>query len=255
MTQTRARITFYVIFVCTLCWMYAYISINVLHYHGWSLYVLLPFVLGAGSTIIHGHPNQMAKACIRSTTWLTLFIYFIGMLMMGWDNRAWLFLSVPLLMTCTWLGFLAGNKYLETRLRTELSMSLILLFLLVPAFNAWENIHRSATRRPVVHKMEIHAAPVDVWNLLVEEELADSRKATAAEVRHMTLADSVLFAERSQYQLTPQPSGNTILMHTSWYSHSARPYLYWNFMADQVLQVYQEYRLRHFRDRAEHPLH
>lgn len=242
MTRHPTRLTLYIVFVCSLCWGFAYFSLNILHWRGWSLNVLLPLALSVGSTVLHGYPHDMPGRHLRNTAWLTLVVYAAGLLLMGWETLPWLLMAAPLLMLFTYIGFLLGLCYLRSRLRSELSMSLILLFLSVPVLNAWENMYKHPYNRAVTSQIEVAAAPAQVQQQLEQNQVS------------LQTIPGYLFADASQLYLVSAGNGRTMLTNTSLYRQSTAPAFYWNRVADQTLRLYQHYRLWQLREKIEHPV-
>ncbi|MFT4022820.1 MAG: hypothetical protein QM664_03425 [Flavihumibacter sp.] len=254
MTRYPARLTLYMFFACGLCWGFAYFSLNILHWRGWGYTVALPLVLATGSTILHGYPHDMPGKSLRNTAWLTMVVYSGGLLLFGWETLPWLLMAAPLTMLFTYTGFLLGLFYLRSKLRSELSMSLILLFISVPVVITFENIYKQAATRSVTCQVEIAVSPEKLQQQLRYDRSLLRVKPDIQAHDHEVLLTTVpgyLFADKNQLHLVAVANGKTVLSGTSYYRQCATPAIYWNTVADKTLRIYQHYCLNHIRETLE----
>ncbi|GEM_PF-6241413 len=254
MTRHPTRSTIYILFVCTLCWGFAYFSLHLLHWRGWGLNIVLPLVLAAGSTVLHGYPHDMRGKSLRDTSWLTLLVYTVGLLLFRLETLPWLLMATPLLALFSYLGFLLGLCYLRSRLRSELSMSLILLFISVPALIALESIYKMPRTRTVTSMVEI-AAPRDIVQQTLTNDrslLADAPAVVSRDDQAiLTSTPGYLFAQNSALHVVATRYGKTIVSSTSAYQQRTAPALYWNCVADQALRLYQYFQMQEIREKLE----
>ncbi len=59
---------------CLLGWTFAYLATNIFKDYGFGLFVWLPLVLGATSTLILTHKNSVPKKQLRNNAYLALLL-------------------------------------------------------------------------------------------------------------------------------------------------------------------------------------
>lgn len=150
-----------------LCWVFAYLAINVFRNYAWGLFIWLPFVLGASSTLLYGYNNQTSKPKLFSISLWTLLLFCLGLLAFAWEGIICMIMAFPIGLFFTWLGHLAGYKILQSKVGNA-STTVILLFLSVPSLMAFENAKSDQEEvRSVITFIEINAAPEKVWQNVI----------------------------------------------------------------------------------------
>jgi Polyketide cyclase / dehydrase and lipid transport len=153
---------------CLLGWTFAYLATNVFRNYALGLFIWLPFVLGATSTLILAYKNSVPRKELRNNSYCTLLIFCIGLLAFAWEGIICLAMAAPIGFLFTYLGFLIGNALSKSKLNNSTPTAIILLMLSVPSLMAFENnIKISDDIRSVTTSIEINASPETVWKNVV----------------------------------------------------------------------------------------
>lgn len=149
------------------CWIFASVSITFLKDYGAGLILWLPFVLGAGATMIYGINEKNRDKRSFAVSFMTLVVFCAGVLFFAMDGLICLIMAMPLGVFLAWLGHLVGDFIIRRRLRNA-TTTVVLIFLSVPAFMAFENTQKdSADLRSVTTSVEINATPEAVWKNVI----------------------------------------------------------------------------------------
>jgi len=151
-----------------LCWGFAFLSTEIFGAYAFALFIWLPFVLGATSTLIYGFNNPTASGRLFGVSMWTLLVFCVGMLMFAWEGLICLLMAFPIGLFFTWLGHWVGCKIL-LRKASNTSITVTLLFLSVPSLLAFENAQpESEETRAVKTSIEINATPEEVWRNVIQ---------------------------------------------------------------------------------------
>jgi Polyketide cyclase / dehydrase and lipid transport len=153
---------------CLLGWTFAYLATNVFRDYGFGLFVWLPLVLGATSTLILAHKNSVPRKQLRNNAYLTLLIFCVGLLAFAWEGVICLIMAAPIGFVFTYFGFLIGFHFSKSTLKGQTPTAIILLMLSSPSLMAFEDtIKETDDLRSVVTTIEINATPDKVWKNVV----------------------------------------------------------------------------------------
>ena len=153
---------------CLLGWTFTYLAINYFKDYAYGLFVWLPFVLGATSTLILAFKNPTARKILRNNAYLTLLIFCIGLLFFAWEGVICLIMAAPIGFVFTYFGFLIGQGLSKSKLSNATPTAIIILMLSVPTLMAFEDaIKETEDLRSVVTTIEINAMPEKVWKNVV----------------------------------------------------------------------------------------
>lgn len=153
---------------CLLGWTFAYLATNVFRDYGFGLFVWLPLVLGATSTLILAHKNLVTRKQLRNNAYLTLLIFCVGLLAFAWEGIICLIMAAPIGFVFTYFGFLIGFHFSKSTLKGQTPTAIILLMLSSPSLMAFEDtIKETDDLRSVVTTIEINATPDKVWKNVV----------------------------------------------------------------------------------------
>lgn len=160
---------------CLLGWTFTYLATNVFRDYAFGLFVWLPLVLGATSTLILAYRNQIGRKTLRNNAYLTLLIFCVGLLFFAWEGIICLAMAAPIGFLFTYLGFLIGHGLSISKVSSNSPTTIILLMLSVPSLMAFEdNIKTSEQLRSVTTSLEINASPESVWkNVIAFPQLKD----------------------------------------------------------------------------------
>jgi Polyketide cyclase / dehydrase and lipid transport len=162
------RKTFSVTFPCLIGWAFTYLAISVYRNYALGLFIWLPLVMGISSTLILGYKNPVSRFAHRRNIFLTLAIFFTGLLFFAYDGIICLLMAAPVGLLFMYLGYLIGYALLQTKFRNGTPTAIILIVLSVPALLALEGkMNPADTIRSVTTSIEINASPEKVWNCVV----------------------------------------------------------------------------------------
>lgn len=153
---------------CILGWTFAYLATNVFKDYSFGLFIWLPLVLGATSTLILSYKNPVPRKELRNNSYWTLLIFCVGLLAFAWEGIICLAMAAPLGFLFTYLGFIIGHSLSKSKLTNNKPAAIILLMLSVPSLMAFEdNIKTHDDIRSVTTSIEINASPEIVWKNVV----------------------------------------------------------------------------------------
>jgi hypothetical protein len=155
-------------FPCLIGWAFTYLAINVYQHYAWGLFIWLPLVMGISCTLILGYKSPVGRRAHRQNIFLTLAIFFAGLLFFAYDGIICLLMAAPVGLFFMYLGYLIGYALLQTRFRNGTPTAIILFALSIPALLALEDkMNPTDTARHVTTAIEINASPEKVWNCVV----------------------------------------------------------------------------------------
>lgn len=162
---------------CFLAWICAYLAIDIFRNYAFGLFIWLPFVIGLLSTLIQGYGVEIVKRRLRNISYLTLFIFCLGLLVFAWEGIICLIMALPIGAFFTWVGYRTGRFIINQKIKGTPAV-IILLGFSVPLFMAFENSEKiSETIYPVTTSVEINAPPEKVWeNVIVFTPLKEPQE-------------------------------------------------------------------------------
>ena len=164
MTQKILSITL----SCIVGWAFGYLATNIFKTYALGLFLWLPMVLGATSTLILAYKNSVIRKQLRNNAYLTLLIFCLGFLVFAWEGVICLLMAAPISFVCTYLGFLIGYSFSKSRINTNTPTVVILLLFSVPSFMAFEDkINPTENLRSVTTSIEINASAEKVWKSVI----------------------------------------------------------------------------------------
>src|SRR5688500_1870074 len=69
-----------------ICWAFAFLATNIFRDYAWGLFIWLPFVLGAASTLIYGYNKTTVRHKLFNISFWTLFVFCLGLLTFAWEG-------------------------------------------------------------------------------------------------------------------------------------------------------------------------
>ena len=150
-----------------LCWIFAFLAMNIFGDYAWGLFIWLPVVLGATSTLLYGYNYETNKRKLFSISFYTLCVFCWGLLLYAWEGIICLMMAFPIGLLFTYIGHWVGYQLLINKTGNGKTLSL-LLFLSVPAFMSFENsVDDKEQIRSVTTSIEIKASPENVWKNVI----------------------------------------------------------------------------------------
>ncbi len=173
-TILNQRALLAILLTCLICWACTFLAMNIFKDYAWGLFIWLPFVLGATSTLIYGFNHTTKRNKLFAVSIFTLLAFCLGLLLFAWEGLICLIMALPIGLFFTWLGHWIGYKIIKSKTGNT-SVTIILLFLSVPSLMAFENGQKDKeTVRSVATSIEINASPEQVWkNVTAFPQLED----------------------------------------------------------------------------------
>ncbi|TAH01427.1 MAG: hypothetical protein EAZ16_11805 [Sphingobacteriales bacterium] len=122
-----------VLIPCILGWALSFLATNIYRNYSLGLFVWLPFVMGATSTLILSYNNSVQRKALRNNAYFTLFVFSCGLLFFAWEGLICLLMAFPIGLLFTYLGFLAGQLLTKNKISAKTPTIIILLSSSVPA--------------------------------------------------------------------------------------------------------------------------
>ncbi|MES1250191.1 MAG: hypothetical protein ABUL46_05870, partial [Chitinophaga rupis] len=153
---------------CIIGWIFTYVATNVYRHYAFGLFIWLPFAMGLISTLIYAYKNPVDKKQLRNNTFLTLAVFFAGLLLFAWEGIICMLMAAPLGILFIYLGHLAGYALLKGALKNGTTTVIIFFILSIPTLMAFEDRMPSSDEvRLVSTSIEINASPEKVWTNVV----------------------------------------------------------------------------------------
>jgi hypothetical protein len=150
-------------------WICSYLATNIYKDYTLGLFIWLPFVLGASSTLILSYKNTEDRNKLRNNAYVTLFTFSIGLLFFAWEGLICLVMALPIGFTSTYLGFLVAHLLTKNKLNSKTPTNVILLSLSVPALMSFEHaVKWKEDLRYIKSSIEIIGSPEAVWKNVIE---------------------------------------------------------------------------------------
>ncbi|WP_029489414.1 hypothetical protein [Ochrovirga pacifica] len=84
-----------------------YIEIGIFKEYGWTVFLVIPFIIGFLPAFINGKLTETSKSKSLQLSFLTLGIVLIGLLVFAIEGMICIAMSLPLIALLVWLGFLS----------------------------------------------------------------------------------------------------------------------------------------------------
>jgi hypothetical protein len=154
---------------CVIAWFFAFLAIHVFVSYAFGLFIWLPIVIGALSTILYVYKNETNKYSSRNVAFLTLFIFCLGLLTFAFEGLICIIMAAPIGLLFTWIGYLIGYAIIKNK---TINPSIVSVFLIisVPILMGFDYIHKDANGdlRSVSTSIIIKAPKETVWKSVTE---------------------------------------------------------------------------------------
>ena len=94
-----------IVLTCLFGWTFAYLATNVFKDYAFSLFIWLPLVMGASSTILLAYNNSTTKRNCRNISFFTLLIFCVGLLTFALEGIICIVMAAPIGLLFTWIGY------------------------------------------------------------------------------------------------------------------------------------------------------
>ena len=154
---------------CLMAWSFTYLAIYFFKDYALGLFIWLPCVMGIVSTVISGYKNPTLIHELRTTSYIALGIFCLGLLFFAMEGIICIAMAAPLGLFFNWMGYRVGRLILAESSFGNPPTLMLVFILSVPALMAFENSVKTQEHwRSVVTAIDINAAPEAVWQNVVE---------------------------------------------------------------------------------------
>ena len=155
---------------CFFSWIFAYLAMHIFKDYAFGLFIWLPVVMGASSTILFAYNNSATKHQCRNISFFALLIFCIGLLSFAFEGIICIAMAAPIGLFFNWIGFLIGWQIANKKIAGNPPTSLTILVLSVPTLMSFEFATKDndVQINPIVTTIEINASAETVWKNVVE---------------------------------------------------------------------------------------
>lgn len=152
---------------CIMGWLFAFLTIDVFREYAVGLFIWLPMIMGATSTLLYGYKNDVQKNQLLNVSFNSLLLFCVGLLFFAWEGLICLIMAMPIGLLFMLIGHLIAYQILIKN-NWNSPATIILLILTVPSLMAFEsNNAKEDNVRSVVTSIEIDASPEEVWKNVI----------------------------------------------------------------------------------------
>ena len=167
-TVTTFRKIIAIAIPCIFGWGLTFLAVNVYRDYALGLFIWLPIVMGAVSTMLVAYNNQAERKQLRDISYATLGIFCLGLLTFAWEGIICLIMAAPLGLLCTYIGHFIGYLIVSFKMKNNSITVIILLVSSVPLLMAFEHAKGPAEGlRSVTTSIEINANASTVWKNVI----------------------------------------------------------------------------------------
>jgi hypothetical protein len=167
-TIPNYRVILAIVLPCFLGWVMSYLSTNVFRDYALGLFIWLPVVMGAISTILVGYKTTASRKLMRNISFINLAIFCLGLLCFAWEGVICLIMAAPLGLLFSYIGHGIGYLLIKGKMKDNTITAAVLLIVSVPSLMAFEHIGGAAPDlRSVTTSIEINASPETVWKNVI----------------------------------------------------------------------------------------
>ena len=143
-----------------------YISIGIFKEYGWTVFLIIPFIIGFLPPFINGKLVQISRNESYAISFLTLGISLIGLLIFAIEGMICIAMSLPLIALLVWLGSYLGyksnsGKWINTTNTT------IGLFIICICSISFDSINEPENLIAVKTKIIVNSDIENVWENVV----------------------------------------------------------------------------------------
>lgn len=153
---------------CIAAWALTIFSVYILGEYALGLFILLPIMIGAMSTLIYGYKKGFTSSELRNTAYLALLGYSLGLMVFAIEGLICILMASPFGILFTYIGYLIGTAILKSRLGNSLPLISIIIMALVPVVMAFESTQKEERIYTVQTSININASPEVVWKQLID---------------------------------------------------------------------------------------
>ena len=167
--MNNPRIILSIGLTCLFGWLFTFLATNIYIEYALGLFIWLPTVMGAVSTMIHGYKNPVKRVILRNIAYISLLIFCLGLLVFAWEGIICMVMAAPIALLFNYFGFLIGYTIIKSKWSNNTPAVIIVLLLSVPSLMAFENTRKDTEiLRSVTTSIYINALPETVWENVIK---------------------------------------------------------------------------------------
>ncbi|MEE9349621.1 MAG: hypothetical protein V3U80_06200 [Flavobacteriaceae bacterium] len=143
-----------------------YIEIGMFKEYGWTLFSVIPFLIGFLPPFIVGRQNEISRNESFKLSFLTLGIVLLGLLVFAIEGMICIAMAFPLIGLLTWLGSYLGYKINAGKWINSTNTT-IGLFLICITTMSFDYINKPENLIPVKTTIIVNAPINEVWKNVV----------------------------------------------------------------------------------------
>lgn len=151
---------------CILCWSITWFSISVFDDYGWTVFILVPFLLGFISTLIYATKRMVPRRKAWVNAFVALGIYCLGLLLFAFEGIICLVMASPIAIPFTWIGYFIASVILQKNLNANPAKTTLIVLFAVPLLFSFDQSLKPI-ERSVTTKITIAASPAEVWKNII----------------------------------------------------------------------------------------
>lgn len=164
--NNRERAVVSIVINAAIAGLLSFFSIRGIETYGWGLFLLVPLLVGLGTTILYGYSKGVTAKRAYLLSFAALALFALGLLLSALEGAYCILMAAPLGIILTILGVLAGLLILKRA--PGKAPSGMLAFIGIIPLTMWMERAVDLDVKPVVTAIEIEADPMTVWQNVVE---------------------------------------------------------------------------------------
>lgn len=162
---------------CVIGWFFAIMAIYYFRDYTFGLFIWLPAVLGALSTMIYGFQNVVDRKVLRNISYATLGVFSLGLLTFAMEGIICILMAAPVGLLFVYIGHWIGYAIIKSKMSGNTPAAMILLSLSIPALTSFEHaVKVKYDLRLVITSIEINAPIETVWKNVIHFSPLDDPK-------------------------------------------------------------------------------
>lgn len=149
-----------------------YVSINYFGDYGWTVFILIPILLGFLPTYISGRKLELTKGDAYNLGFITAIIASLVLLIFAIEGLICLFMASPLIALGLWLGSYVGYRLTKSN-PINTTNTMLILALSSLSFMSFDYINKPTDLIPVRTKIIVNAPIEKVWTNVVTFDKID----------------------------------------------------------------------------------
>ena len=142
-----------------------YIEIGIFKEYGWTVFFVIPFIIGFLPSFINGKLTETTKSKSYQLSFLTLGIILIGLLVFAIEGMICIAMSLPLIALLVWFGSYLGFKANRGKW-TNPTNTTIGLFIISVYSMSFDYVNEPENLIPVSTKVIVNSNILNVDKLL-----------------------------------------------------------------------------------------